>query len=472
MKQACEASESDKKISPGRHGVDRMDGAVKPAFAMAPDDLARLTAWDKSHAWHPFTQMRDWTAAEHQPLFITHGSGAWLYDTEGKRYLDGNSTIWTNLHGHRHPHLDAALRAQAEKIAHVSALGFCHEPATRLAKALVDLQPAGTLTRVFYSDDGSTAIECAVKMALQYHQLTGHPERTSFAAFENAYHGDTMAAATLGGIGIFAERFRRFGLTTRHFPGMAALAALPEEACASLAAVIIEPLIQGSAGMRLWPAGMLGELRRWCDQQGVLLIFDEVLTGFGRTGRMFAGEHEGMVPDLLCLAKGLSGGYLPLAATLAREWIYEAFLGGYGELKTFFYGHSYTGNPLACAVALASLEVFEKEDTLAKLQPNIALLAGLLAELRQRHPRHIGEVRQCGLIAGLDLLADAPAVRAFPWQEQTGARICLAARAAGLLTRPIRDTLVLMPPLCTTPEELRHAVHALSHGIHTVCGPA
>ena len=415
--------------------------------------------------------MQDWTAPDHQPLFITHGEGVWLHDHAGKRYLDGNSTIWTNLHGHRHSRLDAALRDQLGKIAHVSALGFANEPATRLAKALVDLWPEGTLTRVFFSDDGSTAIECAVKMALQYHQLTGHPERSVFAAFENAYHGDTMAAATLGGIGTFADRFRRFGLTTHHFPGLAALQALPEEVSETLAAVIIEPLIQGSAGMHTWPAGMLSGLRAWCDARGVLLICDEVMTGFGRTGRWFACGHESVVPDFLCLAKGLTGGYLPLAATLTTSRIYEAFLGRYDELKTFFYGHSYTGNPLACAVALASLEIFREEDTLAWLQPKITLLSERLADLKSKHPRHLGAVRQCGFIAGLDVMRDASAGLAYPWQEQTGARICLAARDAGLLTRPIRDTLVLMPPLCTTAEELRHAVDALSYGIAAVCGP-
>jgi adenosylmethionine-8-amino-7-oxononanoate aminotransferase len=436
---------------------------------MTPADPVTLTQWDKSHAWHPYTQMQDWTAPAHQPLFITRGEGVWLYDIEGKRYLDGNSTIWTNLHGHRHPRLDAALAAQAAKIAHVSALGFANEPATRLARALVQLWPAGTLQRVFFSDDGSTAIECAVKMALQYHQLTGHPERSGFAAFENAYHGDTMAAATLGGISTFTERFRRFGLSTRHFPDMAALKQMPRETSGTLAAVIIEPLIQGSAGMQTWPPGMLQALRVWCDERGVLLICDEVLTGFGRTGRMFACHHEGVVPDFLCLAKGLTGGYLPLAATLTRENIYEAFLGRYEELKTFFYGHSYTGNPLACAVALASLEVFAEEDTLTRLQPRIALMSELLSDLKARHPQHLGAVRQCGFIAGLDVLADAPAGRPFPWQDQTGARICLAARDAGLLTRPIRDTLILMPPLCTSEAELRHAVQALSHGMATVC---
>lgn len=435
---------------------------------MEPDELARLTAWDKNHAWHPFTQMSDWMAADHQPLFITGGEGAWLTAHDGRRYLDGNSTIWTNVHGHRHPVLDAALREQLGKIAHVSALGFSNEPATRLARALVELWPEGTLSRVFFSDDGSTAIECAVKMALQYHQLTGSPGRTGFAAFRNAYHGDTMAAATLGGIGVFADRFRRFGLETRHFDGMAELEAAGAEYAGTLAAVIVEPMVQGSAGMQLWPTGMLAALRAWCDAHGVLLICDEVMTGFGRTGRMFACEHDSVIPDFLCLAKGLTGGYMPLAATLTKERIFAAFLGKYEELKTFFYGHSYTGNPLACAVALASLEVFRQERTLTHLPAKAERLSRELAWLRAEHPDRIGAVRQCGLIAGIDLMRDAAAGVPHDWREQTGARVCLAAREAGLLTRPIRDTLVLMPPLCITGEEIALAVRALSHGIRAV----
>lgn len=439
---------------------------------MTPDEIDQLTHWDRTHSWHPFTQMGDWCAAEHQPVFITEGKGAWLTDQEGKRYLDGNSTIWTNIHGHRHPVLDAALAEQAGRIAHVSALGFCNVPATRLAKALVDLWPPESLTRVFFSDDGSTAIECAVKMALQYHQLTGHPERCVFAAFDQAYHGDTMAAAALGGIHTFVDRFRRFGLNTRHFADLAGLEMVSREESDSLAAVIIEPLMQGSAGMRPWSAGMLAALRQWCDLRGVLLICDEVMTGFGRTGKMFACEHEDVVPDFLCLAKGLTGGYLPLAATLTRERIFEAFLGDYAELKTFFYGHSYTGNPLACAVALANLEIFRTESTLVRLQPRIALLAELLAGLKARHPRHIADVRQCGLMAGIELAADAVTSPPLPfaWQDQTGARVCVAARAHGLLTRPIRDIIVLLPPLIVTGEELQLAVWALGQAVEEVCG--
>ncbi len=420
-----------------------------------------LQTLDQRVLWHPFTQMRDWCAPDHEPLVLARGKGAWLWDSEGRQYLDGNSSIWTNIHGHAHPVLDAALREQLGKVAHTSFLGFTNEPAIRLASELTALFPPRTLTRVFYSDDGSTAIECALKMAIQYHQLVGRPERREFAAFDLAYHGDTMGAATLGGIATFHERFGGLGLPVRHFASMEALESLPPAAAERLAAVVIEPLIQGAAGMRLWPAGLLRRLRQWADAHGVLVIFDEVMTGFGRTGRMFACEHEGVLPDFLCLAKGLTGGYLPLAATLTTERVFDAFLGRYDELKTFFHGHSYCGNPLACAAALASLRLFREEGTLEALRPKVALLGELFAGLQAKFPRHVSGARQCGFIAACDVWQDATSATPFDWREQTGASICLAARKHGLLTRPVRDTLVLMPPLCTTADELRHAARAL-----------
>jgi len=409
-------------------------------------DLARL---DKAHFWHPFTQMQDWCAPEHEPLLITGGRGALLRDQHGREYLDGNSTIWTNIHGHGHPRITAAIKDQLDRIAHVSALGFTNEPAILLAAELTALWPAGTLTKVFFTDDGSTAIECAMKMAIQFRQQSRQPERTRFLAFDHAYHGDTMGAASLGGVPVFHDRFRTSGLPVTFVRGMAELHALSAGDCT---AVIIEPLIQGAAGMRTWPRGMLGELRAWCDRNEVFLIADEVMTGFGRTGKMFACEQEHVVPDFLCLAKGLTGGTMPLAATLTTERVFNAFLGGYRE--TFFYGHSYTGNPLGCAAARASLALFREEDTLAALQPKTALLSELLASLQAAHPQQISAVRQCGFIAGVDLA-----------QPGAGPRVCHAARAHGLLTRPIRDTLVLMPPLCTTREQLRSAVAALEKGI-------
>ena len=304
------------------------------------DSIEELRRLDKAHLWHPFTQMQDWCASDEDPLIIASGKGAILTDVEGNEYLDGNSSIWTNLHGHQHPVIDAAIRKQLDQIAHCSALGFSNEPAIRLAEKLVKLFPAETLTRVFFSDDGSTAIECACKMAVQYRQLVGE-ERPNFVAFGGAYHGDTMGAASLGGIGVFFERFGSNGYPVRRMEDMDALDVMEADEARSVNAVIIEPAIQGAGGMRVWPEGMLRRLRDWCDRNGAFLIFDEVMTGFGRTGRLFACEHEDVVPDFLCLAKGLTGGYMPLAATLTTEEVYKAFLGEYGEMKTFFYGHSY-----------------------------------------------------------------------------------------------------------------------------------
>jgi len=430
---------------------------------MSPGALQQT---DKAHLWHPFTQMRDWCDPSHEPLVLVEGRGSTLIDAAGREYLDGNSSIWTNIHGHSHPKIVGAIQQQAAKLAHSSFLGFTNEPAIRLAEKLVALFPPLTLTRVFYSDDGSTAIEVALKMAFQYHQLTGHPERCRFAAFDHAYHGDTAGAASLGGIAAFHERFAAIGFPVVRVADFPSLSALGRETIDTLAGIVIEPLVQGAGGMRTWPSGLLRDLRAWCDANGVFLILDEVMTGFGRTGKMFACEHEQVVPDFIALAKGLSGGTMPLAATLTTEKVFEAFLGDYAEMKTLFYGHSYCGNPLGCAAALASLEVFEEEKTLAKLPPKIRRLGELLCTM-QSEP-NVSAVRQCGLIAGIDIArADGSP---YPWQDQTGARICLAARRHGLLTRPIRDTLVLMPPLCFTEVELERAVRALRSSIGEVCG--
>jgi len=424
-----------------------------------------LVAWDKAHTWHPFTQMKDWCAAEHEPIVLVGGEGAILRDSRGREYLDGNSSIWTNIHGHAHPAITRAIRKQLDRVAHVSFLGTTNAPAAELARRLVSLFPPDSLTRVFFSDDGSTAIEAALKMAVQFWQLSGCPERRRFVAFERAYHGDTAGAASLGGIGTFHDRFAGHHFPVEHIADPDALDSLPGFRNGEFAAVIIEPLIQGAAGMRLWPSGLLHRLRQKCDATGTLLLLDEVLTGFGRTGTLFACEQENVVPDMLCLAKGLTGGYLPLAATLTTERIFSAFLGGFGEQKTFYYGHSYTANALGCAAALASLDVFREENVLASLQPKIALLRHLLDGL-QSLP-HVFEIRQCGFIAGIEVRR--PDGSAYPWQERTGGRICEAARAHGLLTRPVLDTLVLMPPLCTTERQLNQAIQAIAHSIADVC---
>ncbi len=406
---------------------------------------------DKKHLWHPFTQMEHWCAPEHEPLIITSGQGALLWDSEGKVYLDGNSSIWTNIHGHRHPHIDEGIKKQLGKLAHCSALGLTNEPAILLAEKLTSLFPNQTLTRVFFSDNGSTAIECACKMAIQFRQLNGEPGRNRFLSFDNAYHGDTAGAGSLGGIGSFTGRFSGTGFDALLLPDWEALTKLTPAEIKRITAVCIEPIIQGAAGMRPWPIGMLAALRQWCDKNKVLLILDEVMTGFGRTGKMFAFEHELVIPDFLCLAKGLTGGYLPLAATLTTDRIFSAFLGGYEE--TFFYGHSYCANPLGCAAALANLEVFEHENVLDGLPGKIEFFQTALQE-NLGDLETVLEIRQRGLIAGIE-------IGPCDWHDLTGAKICLAARKHGLLTRPVRDTLVLMPPLCVTTDEINQMTVAL-----------
>jgi adenosylmethionine-8-amino-7-oxononanoate aminotransferase len=408
---------------------------------------------DQAHCWHPFTRQGEWCGRGHEPLVLVRGEGSWLWDSEGRRYLDGNSSIWTNIHGHAHPVINAAIGAQLEKVAHTSFLGFTHPLAARLAERLCGLFPEKTLERAFFSDDGSTAIECALKMAVQYRQQTGESQRNGFVAFANGYHGDTLGAASLGGVGRFFERFRGRGFPVQH---VASMDELRELATGNIAGIVIEPLIQGVNEMRPWPAGMLAELRQWCDETGTHLILDEVMTGFGRTGSLFACQRENVIPDFLCLAKGLTGGYLPLAATLTTGKIYDAFLGTAD--RAFYYGHSYTANPLGCAAALASLDLFEQERTLDQLPAKIAHLARTLAALKSRHPL-VHEIRQCGFIAGIELRR--PDGEKFPVSERFGEAICLAARDHGLLTRPILDTIVLMLPLCTSIEQIDHAIAAL-----------
>jgi len=417
------------------------------------DATRRWIEADRAHAWHPFTAQDEWCAPDHQPLVIERGEGPWLWDSEGRRYLDGNSSIWTCIHGHAHPRIVAAIGRQLGELDHSSYLGFAHPRASELAARLVGLFPAGTLERVFFSDDGSTAIEAALKMAIQFRLQSGEPERVGFVAFDHGYHGDTLGAASLGGVPRFFERFRRFGMPVEFVADLDALARLDPS---RLAAVVIEPLIQGVNEMRPWPAGMLRELRAWCDRHGVHLVLDEVMTGFGRTGAMFACRREEVVPDFLCLAKGLTGGALPLAATLTTAAVYEAFLGG--RDRTFYYGHSYTANPLGCAAALANLEIFEEERTLEGLPAKVGRLAARLAALAARHPE-VHEVRQCGLIAGVELRR--PDGSLHPPQRRRGEELAVAARAHGLLTRPIRDTLVLMPPLCVGEAEIDLAVDAI-----------
>jgi adenosylmethionine-8-amino-7-oxononanoate aminotransferase len=412
--------------------------------------MSDSSAADKQFVWHPFTQMADWCAAGHAPIVLVEGDGALLRDSEGRAYIDGNSSIWTNLHGHRHPRIDAAIRAQLDRVAHTSFLGLTHPSAARLAAELVALWPPDTLTRVFFSDDGSTAIEVALKMAARFWQLAGQPRRQRFVAFVGAYHGDTMGAASLGGLPLFHAHFASWHFPIERVANVAELARIDP---ATVAAVIIEPVIQGAAGMRIWPHGLLKNLRAWCDAHDVLLVADEVMTGFGRTGTMFACEHEQVVPDFFALAKGLSGGYLPLAARLTPSRVFIAFI--CGAERTLYYGHSYTANALACAAALANLEIFREERTLEMLKEKIAALTALLRPLSELRP--VLEVRQCGFIAAIEV-------------NGRGREVCLAARGHGLLTRPIGNVVVLMPPYCITHEQLATAVNALDAAIRETLG--
>ncbi len=397
---------------------------------------------------------------------IERAEGTDLIDSGGRRYIDGASSLWCNVHGHRHPGIDRAMREQLARVAHSTMLGLTHPGAAELATQLVELAPKG-LSRVFYSDSGSTAVEVALKMAFQYWQQRGgqHVRRTSFVRLRDAYHGDTIGSVSVGGIDLFHATYRPllFGSHAAE-PGDAAemeriLAAHEEE----IAAVIVEPLVQGAAGMLVHPPGYLRAVRELCDRHGVLLICDEVATGFGRTGTMFACEQEGVAPDFLCLAKGLTGGYLPLAATLTSERIYEGFLGSPDQLRTFFHGHTYTGNPLACAAALASLEAFERERTLLRLRPKLRLLGELLSEVAAMEA--VTEVRGRGLMVGIDLGEHDP-------QRRIGQRVAQAARSRGAIVRPLGDVIVLMPALAISKGDLRRLVEITAASIDEVLGGA
>jgi adenosylmethionine---8-amino-7-oxononanoate aminotransferase len=402
---------------------------------------------DRRHIWHPFTQQRAW-CQEEPPLVIDQAEGTTLYDTDGNRYIDGVSSLWCNVHGHRHPAIDEAIRAQLDRVAHSTMLGLSHQPAIDLAEKLVSVAPPG-LTRVFYSDSGSTAVEVALKMAFQWWAQRGESQRSGFICLENAYHGDTLGAVSVGGLELFHSLYRPLLFDAWHARAGDAehLAALLDHHADRCAAVIVEPLVQGAAGMLLAPEGYLRRVRELCDAHGVLLICDEVATGFGRTGRMFACAHEDVAPDLLCVGKGLTGGYLPLAATITTEAVYEGFLGDEDELRTFFHGHTYTGNPLACAAGIATLETFERELTMERLQPKIELLTRMLAERVAVLPG-VAEVRQRGFMVGIELAA-APGC---------GRLVTLAARRRGAIIRPLGEVVVLMPPLSISEASLSRLV--------------
>jgi adenosylmethionine-8-amino-7-oxononanoate aminotransferase len=414
-----------------------------------------LAAADRAHLWHPFTQQQGWI--EEEPLIVDRAEGTDLIDVHGRRYIDGVSSLWCNVHGHAHPRIDGAVRDQLDRVAHSTMLGLSHRPGIELAQRLVELAPPG-LTRVFYSDSGSTATEIALKMAFQFWQQRDERRRTKFVSLRMAYHGDTIGSVSVGGIDLFHSLYRPLLFDTLHAePGDApAMERLLAEHEGEVAAVIMEPLVQGAAGMLVHPDGFLRDVRELCDRHGVLLILDEVATGFGRTGRMFACEHEDVAPDLLCLAKGITGGYLPLAATLASERIYKGFLGRFEEFRTFFHGHTYTGNPLACAAALATLDVFAEERTLEHLQRKIELLGELLEPIAA-HPE-VREVRRRGFMTGIELAE-------HPLADRIGHQVTLEARRRGAIIRPLGDVVVLMPPLAISEGELTRLVAITAESI-------
>jgi adenosylmethionine---8-amino-7-oxononanoate aminotransferase len=438
----------------------------------------RLAELDQAHVWHPFTPMQGWM--EDDPLIIERGEGCELIDTDGNRYLDGVSSLWVNVHGHGHPTLDAAITAQLARLAHSTFLGLTHPTAIELAARLVALAP-GRLERVFFSENGAASVEVALKMAYSYWRHKGE-ERPTFVRLENAYHGDTIGAVSVGGIDRFHETYRPLLFATASIPspycyrcpldlspadcGLRCADALEDVLAREgdrVAAVVIEPLVQGAAGIITAPDGHLRRVADIARRHGVLLVVDEVATGFGRTGKMFACEHEGIEPDILCLAKGLTGGYLPLSATLATSDVFDAFLARPEEHRTLYHGHSYSGNPLCCAVAMANLDVFDNEGTIASLPARIDALAGALKPLAD-HP-NVGEVRQRGLMVGIELVADRSTREPFPEHLQVGAEVARATRPRGAIVRPLGDVVVLMPPLAMTEDELGRLVAATAAAI-------
>jgi adenosylmethionine-8-amino-7-oxononanoate aminotransferase len=433
-------------------------------------DYKQLKHLDHTYLWHPFTQMQDWLTEE--PCIISHGDGHYLIDVHGRKYLDGVSSLWCNVHGHRQKELDQAIMAQLQRIAHSTFLGLSHVSGIQLAQKLIEIAPQ-RLRRVFYSDSGATAVEIALKIAVQYWQLKGENNRTQVAALAEAYHGDTVGAMSMG----YSETFHRFHKSLlfpvlrvtpphvfRYYKGLnerEALAAAIHEADEKLsaqrdtiAAFVMEPLMQGAAGMWSQPADYVTAMNEICRRNDILLVFDEVATGFGRTGKMFACDHSGVAPDILCVAKGLTGGYLPLAATLATEEIFSVFLGEYKEYKTFFHGHTYTGNPLGCAVALANIELLQTKSILEHMQPKITYLQKRLTN-DFLVLAHVSDVRQWGFMVGIELVEEKARRKSYRAENRMGHKVILEARKRGVIIRPLGDIIVLMPPLTIANDELK-----------------
>lgn len=442
----------------------------------------QLESWDREYVWHPFTQMKDYV--KEKPVIIENGEGVILRDIEGNEYIDGISSMWCNIHGHRKKEIDDAIREQLDKVAHTTLLGFSNVPAIELAKRLIDITPDG-LAKVFYSDNGSTAIEVALKMAFQYWQYKGYKSKTNYVALQYGYHGDTVGAISVGGIDMFRSVFKPLLFKTFFAPSpycyrcphgkdktecmfecLKDLEAILSKDSDSIAAMVMEPLIQGAGGMIVHPEGYLFRAKELCEKYNVLFIADEIMVGFGRTGKMFACAHENVTPDIMALSKGINGGYMPLAVTLTTDEIYNAFIGDYGEQKTFFHGHTYTGHPLACSAALASLDIFEDEKVIEGLQPKIRLLKERLE--RFTNLNSVGDIRQSGLVAGIELVRNKETKEPYSWEEKIGVKVCLEARQRGLISRPLDNVIVIMPPLSINTSQLNRMMDIIYESIETI----
>ncbi len=443
-------------------------------------DYERLTAMNKQYLWHPFTQMKDYNNSD--PLIIERGEGIMLYDVQGRAYYDGFSSVWLNVHGHNVPELNQAITEQLGRVAHSTLLGMANIPAIELAEKLAKITPEG-LNKVFYSDSGATGVEIAIKMAFQYWHNKGIRGKTKFITMNQAYHGDTIGAVSVGAIPLYHDVYRPmlfpsyvipYPYAYRHEGGeaealkstLSALRNLLETQADEIAALIVEPIVQGASGIIVMPPGCLRQMAALCRQYGVLLIADEVATGFGRTGAMFACDHEDVSPDLMVIGKGLTGGYLPVAATLATDEVYDAFYADYEQQKTFFHGHSYTGNPLGCAVALASLKLFEERKLVEGVSAKAALVEHKLAQLKDRP--HVGEIRQKGLMVGIELVRDKESREPYDWEDRIGVLASLRARELGMLTRPLGNVIVFIPPLASNIAELDAMTDILVESIRHV----
>lgn len=439
---------------------------------------------DKNFIWHPFTQMKDWLKDE--PLVIVKGEGNYLFDEDGKKYFDGVSSLWVCVHGHCNERLNNAIKKQLEKIAHSTLLGLTNQSAVELAERLISVVPKG-LRKVFYSDSGSTSVEIALKMAFQYWQHKGEKKRIKFAYLNNSYHGDTIGAVSVGGIDLFHSLFRPLLFSSIKIPSPYCYRCeygLSKDSCNrkcfteakeilykhkdEIAALIMEPIVQGAAGMIVHPEGFLKDMADFCKELNILLILDEVATGFGRTGAMFACQLENVTPDVLCIAKGITGGYLPLAATVTTDEIFNAFLGEFEEFKTFFHGHTYTGNPLACAVAIENLNLFEVNQVIDKVKKKAEIFANALKVFSSH--KNVGQVRQKGFMVGIEIVKNKLTKDMFPVKDKICINISMQARKYGLITRPLGNVLVLMPPLSSTEDELYFICNALFKSLKDILG--